>query len=83
MAELSLSEFNCTVIRSETVSAVTSAGPTGLTILKLEGAESAFLDFLTTRLAVPGEAGTQLKRYRLGSSYGNVAPSLSSTGRVM
>jgi hypothetical protein len=73
VAELSLSEFDCTVIRPETVSAVTGAGLTGLTILKLEGAESAFLDFLTTRLAVPGwgwEAGTQLEKCRLGSSYG-------------
>ena len=51
MAELSLSEFDCTVIKLETVFAATGAG---LTILKLGGAETPFLDFLATRLAVPG-----------------------------
>jgi hypothetical protein len=60
MGELSLSEFDCTVIKSE---AVTDAG---LTILKLGGAESAFLDFFATRLAVPdwgGRLGTPLKKH--------------------
>ncbi len=65
MDELSLSEFDCTVIKSETVFAVTDAE---LTILKMGGAESAFLDFFATRLAVPGwggEAGDTVKEVSL------------------
>jgi hypothetical protein len=65
VGELLLSEFGCTVIKSEAVFAVTDAG---LTILKLGGAESAFLDFFATQLAVPGwggEAGDAVKEVSL------------------
>ncbi len=80
MGELSLSEFDCTVIKSEAVFAVTDAR---LIILKLGGAESAFLDLFATRLAVPGwggEAGDAVKEVSLTIS---VVPSLFSSGRFM